>query len=136
MLGFLFIILILCQLLIYLVFELYYLSPPTFLNVLITRINMKKAKIELFWNKSVDVDVISQELNLSVNDITEVVTLAAEDERYEFVADELAKVTASVKSFDGTWYSPEVTVDFTVPDLTEPAAPTNLNWRILEVLEE
>lgn len=114
-----------------------YLKSPKNLTYVIRETRMKKAKVELFWQPSESVDVVSQSLDIKVNglDFYTDNELSPTVDLYELLLSENDTVDVVLKAFDGTFYSESALLNFTVPDLTSPVAPTNLNWRIVEILD-
>jgi len=106
-------------------------ETPTQLN---WRFNMATATVEVFWNKSVSSDVVSQVLSVKVGDADVVEnTLMAETELFVVDVPEKTNVSVTLKAFDGTNYSDAAALDFNVGDLVAPLAPTGLDFRITGV---
>lgn len=95
---------------------------------------MATATVEVFWNKSVSSDVVSQVLSVKVGDADVVEnTLMAETELFVVDVPEKTNVSVTLKAFDGTNYSDAAALDFNVGDLVAPLAPTGLDFRITGV---
>lgn len=98
---------------------------------------MKKADILLTWKKSVSTDVVEQLLRIYVNEEYSDNSLASSVEAFLVEGlSEKDRVHVELWSFDGTFPSEKATLDFIVPDLSVPAAPTNLEWTINKVTDD
>lgn len=95
----------------------------------------KLARIRLNWVPSISTDVESQTLGIHINGDFLEYNLPPGADSFEFVAAEKAEVTVDVTASDGAYVSPPATVTFNVGDLSEPAAPTGLQFTIVEVIE-
>lgn len=105
--------------------------PPTHIK---WEIKMKTATILVTWKKSVSTDIKMQYLKLFLNveEATEY-ALFPNVESFEFKADEGETVHIELVACDETFDSAAATLDFVVPDLEVPAAPTGLAWTITKV---
>ena len=97
---------------------------------------MKSGKIKLTWKKSVSDGVVNQPLKVVVNDVTTDEVLGPDVETYEFVAEERAAVSVVLQAANDSLVSDPVTLDFIVPALSQPEAPTDLAYEVVEVVEE
>lgn len=100
-------------------------------------VDMKKAEILLTWKKSVSIDVVEQFLRVYINDEYQDSALQASVESFLIGnLSERDRVHVELWSYDGTYSSEKATLDFTVPDLSLPSPPTNLDWKINKVTDD
>ena len=101
------------------------------------RLDMRRAEILLTWKKSVSVDVVQQFLRIYINDDYADVTLDAYVEAYTIGGlSAYDNVYVELWSYDGTFVSSKTILEFVLPDLTPPAAPTELTWTISKVEDD
>ena len=108
-------------------------------------LNMKQATIKLTWTPSVSPDVDEQLLYIKSTPGDELVdnpgAIELEDvltpgvSEYEFSAIEGDVVHVELMANDGVNDSEVAVLDFTVPDLSAPAPPTNLAFEIISVVD-
>lgn len=111
-------------------------TRPHNINNLQWRYDMRVGQIKLTWNKSTSPNVVGQPLVVAVDGSILVDEVVAPDvELYEFQAREGAVVNVSLKADNGTFKSGGVSLDFNVPILEPPAAPTNLKFEVMGVTE-
>ena len=110
-------------------------SAPTNLDWSIT--DMKKANILLKWKRSVSKDVVKQYIRVYINEdyIDTIISPKAQSFQIENLA-EGDRIYVELSAFDGTYQSEKATLDFIIPDLSVPAPPTLLDWRISKVEDD
>jgi hypothetical protein len=88
---------------------------------------MAKVLVTLNWVKSVTAGVTHQKLLVTLNDVAQPVTeLAADVQTHSFEVEEKTKVAVELWATDGALESAHVSASGDAPQLTPPAAPTNL----------
>ena len=88
-------------------------------------------RVQLSWTKSVSLDVVSQELTYTINGAAGQVSLAANLEKYVFIANEGDAIDVSLKAFNGKKLSDPAMGSFEVPVIKGPSSPTNLVFEVL-----
>lgn len=98
---------------------------------------MKRADVLLTWKKSVSLDIVQQYIRVYINEEYFDTTLAASVESYQVGnLTEKDRIHVELWAWDGTFQSEKATLDFDVPDLSVPAAPTKLEWTINKVVDD
>lgn len=97
---------------------------------------MREAITRLTWTPSVSLDVVGQELRVSVDGL-EVYDemLDAVASTFEMQIPEGAAVLVKLRASDGFFESEWATLEFVLPDLEMPLAPTGLGIEIVEVID-
>ncbi len=98
---------------------------------------MKRADILLTWKKSVSLDVVQQYLRVYINeDYLDTVLLPTVESYQVGNLAEKDRIHVELWAWDGTFQSEKAILDFNIPDLTVPAPPTKMEWKITKVTDD
>lgn len=101
------------------------------------RLDMNKAEILLTWKKSVSVDVVQQFLRIYINDDYADVVLSPDAEAYNIGGLSAGdSIYVELWCYDGLFVSEKTVIEFEIPDLAPPKAPTDLTWTITSVEDD